>query len=409
MEAIVCAGKDTHDHSDLRPRALFVSHDMLWPPVGGARIRCERLLSRALREVRIDLVVVAPAANVARDLLAIPALPRLRTYVFSDESRPGPAPARSSRAAADLLRHLMSREQGYDVVHLEGHYLLPLVPPELLPRTVIVEHNVESQLLDQRAAAGHQIAAEEINALRDREQQAWREAGAVIALSPEDAAEISLREPAVTPHLIPNGWDHLPAPTTLRTDETRALVAPRLLFLADYNYPPNRDALVWLVETVFPRIRTRIPDAVLVLAGKNLTPDLARLCDGCPGVSLRGYVDDLSAELDCADVVLCPLRIGGGVKVKVIEAVRRACLLVSTTTGGIMGIPAPLRTAVCFADDVEEFADHVDRLCADADERRNRREQLLANQWAVPTWEDSSVRTMRLWSVVASRADRLNT
>jgi len=389
-----------------RSRVLFVSHDMLWPTVGGGRIRCGKLLLRALEETRTDLVVVAPRADVTRNMAAVPELLGLRTHVFVDESAPGPAPSRASRPAAAHLRRLAAQGAGYDAVHLEGHYLLPLVPPDLLARTVIVDHNIESQLLEQRAEMGEPVSADEIATLRRSEQRAWRQAGAVVALSPEDAAEMHRREPTVIPHLIPNGWDHLPPPASARPDDEGCLTSPRLFFLADYDYPPNRDAFVWLVTDVFPRIREQVPGVRLVLAGINLSPDLARLAGACPGADVRGFVSDLPTELDRSDVVLCPLRIGGGVKVKVIEAIRRACLLVSTTVGGIQGIPEPLRSAVCFADDAATSAGHVIRLCADPQERRRRRAQLRANQSAAPTWEESSVRIMQLWSHLSTGVDR---
>lgn len=90
-------------------------------------------------------------------------------------------------------------------------------------------------------------------------------------------------------------------------------------------------------------------------------------------------------------------------KVKVIEALRRQCLLVSTTTGGT-GIPEELRSAGCFADDAETFAGHVVRLCNPL-KRRWRRSQLVANRHVAPTWEESSIQTLRLWSLVPRAAD----
>jgi glycosyltransferase involved in cell wall biosynthesis len=124
----------------------------------------------------------------------------------------------------------------------------------------------------------------------------------------------------------------------------------------------------------------------------------------CPGAWVRGFIEVIDDELDRADIVLCPLRWGGGVKVKVIEALRRACLLVSTSTG-LQGIPEELRSAACCADDAARFADHVVRLCNDPQERQRRRSRIVANQDAAPTWEDSSIRTLGLWSRVSREAD----
>jgi glycosyltransferase involved in cell wall biosynthesis len=397
-----------HDHPQLGSlsRVLFLSHDMLWPSVGGGRIRCITLLLRALEVVRIDLIVVAPEADVVRDRWASPDLPGLTTHVFVDRSNSPIVPARVSPDANDLARRMSQEHGGYDAVHIEGHYLWPVVPIELTSRTVVVEQNIESTLLGQRLALGDPVTTADIDRLRAGEEHVWRRAGAMITLSPDDAAEIRRRQPDVVPHLVPNGWDHLPARSVPRPDHSGPLVSPRLLFFADYDYAPNRDAFRWLITDVFPRIRSEVPGAELILGGINMSEDLEYAVHGCPGARVRGYIDDLAAELDRADIVLCPLRWGGGVKVKVVEAIRRACLLVSTTTGGIEYIPESLRSAVCFADDAGSFAKQVVRVCADSEERHWRRAQLVAHQHEAPAWEESSERTMRIWADVSNREDQ---
>ncbi|MEV4754485.1 glycosyltransferase family 4 protein [Micromonospora sp. NPDC049559] len=390
---------------DGRSRALFVSHDMLWPTIGGGRTRCVKVLMRALRERAVDLVVVAPAEDVARDSQVIPSLPGLRCHVFVDESPPGPAPVRASRPATDLIRRHVAQNGDYDVVHVEGHYLLEVVPPELHHRTVLAEQNIESQLLEQRAALGEPVAAADVVGLRERELRAWRRAGALVTLSAEDEAAVLERDRSLAPRLITNGWDHRPGPTRPAQDARGTLTAPRLLFVADYDYAPNRDAFRWLVSEVFPHIRNEIPGATLVLGGVNLAADLARLGESCPGVLVTGYVADLDAELDAADIVLIPLRIGGGVKLKTIEAIWRARLIVSTTNGGT-GVPDPLRAAMCIADDAKSFAEHAVRLCRNPAERRRRLAVLTNNRRAAPTWEQTLNQLMGLWSEVAGQAER---
>ena len=64
-----------------------------------------------------------------------------------------------------------------------------------------------------------------------------------------------------------------------------------------------------------------------------------------------------------------------------------------------------VRSAVCFADDADTFAGHVIRLCADPQERSRRRAELRAGQWAAPTWEESSVRMLQLWSRLSAKVD----
>ena len=386
-----------------RRRVLFLAEDMLWPSIGGGRIRCIKLLMRALDFVHVDLIVVAPEADVVRDTSEIPDLPGLTTHVFIDEARSSLVPRRLSPAATALARTMARQHGGYDAVHLEGHFLWPILPSEIGQRTVVVEQNIESLVLEQRCLIGESVEVGEVERLRSVEQYVWRQAGAMVALTPEDTAEITSREPGVVPYLVPNGWDHLPERSTPRDDGNGRLVSPRLLFYADYDYVANVDSLRWLMADVFPRIRERIPGAVLLVGGINMSTGHERIIRSCPGAQVLGYIDNLVDELDLADIVVCPLRWGGGVKVKVIEALRRACLLVSTTTGGT-GIPEELRSAACFADDAEAFAGHVIRLCNDPRERQWRRSQLVDNRHVAPTWEDSAVQTMRLWSLVSQTA-----
>lgn len=390
-----------------RRRVLFLSEDMLWPSIGGGRIRCIKLLMRALEFVQVDLIVVAPEADVVRDTPAIPDLPGLTTHVFIDEARSSLVPRRLSPAATALARTMARQHGGYDAAHLEGHFLWPVLPSEIRSRAVVVEQNIESLVLQQRRLIGEEVQIGDIERLRAAEQHVWRQAAALVALSPEDAAEITTREPGVVPHLVPNGWDHLPERSTPRYDCGGRLTFPRLLFYADYDYVANVDSLRWLLADVFPRIRARIPGAALLVGGINLSAEHEQIIRSCPGAQVLGYIDNLVDELDRADMVVCPLRWGGGVKVKVIEALRRACLLVSTTTGGA-GIPHELRSAGCFADDAAMFAGHVIRLCNDPGERQWRRSQLVANRHVAPTWEDSSMRTMRLWSHVSTSAQRVS-
>lgn len=261
------------------------------------------------------------------------------------------------------------------MVHLEGGFLMPVIPPELHLRTVLAEHNVESTLMAQRAAIGQPVTAAEIADVRAREKDWWEGAGAVVALCPEDADEMRDRSPEVKPHTVTNGWDHLPAAHTARADVGR-LERPVLLFFTDYDYDPNKDAFRWLVDEVFPRIKQRVPGAILEIGGMNMTAEFLDRARARPGVRVRGFIEDLVAAINRADIVLNPLRVGGGLHVKVIESIRRAALLISSPVGGDRGIPEPLRSAVCFADDPETFADHVERLCADPDERMRRRRQL---------------------------------
>src|SRR5207302_2740513 len=134
------------------------------------------------------------------------------------------------------------------------------------------------------------VTAEDVAGLRASEEHVWQRATELITLSPEDAKALSARVPVVS-HLIPNGWDDLPAPADLAEMETGRLTEPTLLFYADYDYMANRDALHWLIEHVFPKIRSQVPRANLVVGGINFSPDLDEVVSMCPGAHARGFID----------------------------------------------------------------------------------------------------------------------
>lgn len=101
----------------------------------------------------------------------------------------------------------------------------------------------------------------------------------------------------------------------------------RLLFAADHTYPPNRDALGWLLDEIMPAVWARAPEAILTLTGRGLPEGTGA---GEPRIEARGFVDDLAAVYAASDAVLVPLRQGGGSPLKFIEALACALPVVAT-------------------------------------------------------------------------------
>lgn len=375
------------------PRLLFLGHDMPWPVITGGRIRDAELLAAASAEWHVDAVFIAEPEILTRDRPSIPPVRGVAVHAFPDESRAAPWPCRESRRARAAIELLCAR--GVDVVHVEGSYLLGLLPPTLLGRTVLVEHNIESDLLAQRRAiAADDVAEGDVWTAQEREDRAWRDAAQLVTLTEEDAATVRARQPDLRPVVVPNGWDHVPSCAAPAARTTRWLRAPRLLFFANHRYGPNRAALRWLVDSVFPLVRRVVPRAALEIAGANLDPETRAWLDR-PGITVTGSFREVTAVLDAADIVLCPLRVGGGIKVKMIEALRRGCTVVTTSVGA-QGIHGTQRRALAIGDSAETFTEHVIRLC-DPAERAAAREHLAAGSQESPSWRDSYCRLASLW------------
>src|SRR5260370_14135231 len=155
--AAVCSGEEGYVYNinpQRRPRVLYLTHHLPWPELSGGRLREAQLIRRLLKDHDIDLIAVSRTAEEDRNFAQGLRLVGLRVHVFASEECQG-APLvrrRSSGPARRLLNSLLTaNSRAYDLVHVEGHYLFGLVPPEWQPRTLLVEHNVESHLLEHVA------------------------------------------------------------------------------------------------------------------------------------------------------------------------------------------------------------------------------------------------------------------
>jgi glycosyltransferase involved in cell wall biosynthesis len=137
-----------------------------------------------------------------------------------------------------------------------------------------------------------------------------------------------------------------------------------MVFSGTLDFRPNIDAIVWFIEAVLPRIHARRPDVQLLVVGRRPAPILRRLAER-ERLILTGEVSDVRPFLAGAAVYIVPMRIGGGIRLKVLEAFALEAPVVSTTLG-VEGI-AGLRDGVhcLLADTPQQFADAVVRLLDD--------------------------------------------
>ena len=148
-----------------------------------------------------------------------------------------------------------------------------------------------------------------------------------------------------------------------------------IVTLGTLHYPPNADGIRWFFNEVFPLIRKRVPDATLTIIGKNPPQDFLDLAAREPDtVKVTGYVPELAPSLEQSALMVVPVRAGGGMRVRILEAFAYAMPVV-TTTIGLEGIHAELEQDVIVADVAGEFADRVCELLEDA----SRQEKLSIN------------------------------
>ena len=148
-----------------------------------------------------------------------------------------------------------------------------------------------------------------------------------------------------------------------------------LVTLGTLHYPPNADGIRWFVENAFPLIRSKIPDVKLTIIGKNPPKDFLRLAnDSNAGIVVTGFVPELEPYFEEAALTVIPVRAGGGMRVRILEAFAYAMPVV-TTTVGLEGIQAKPGKDVLVADDPDDFANSVVRLLSN----KGLQDQLSAN------------------------------
>jgi glycosyltransferase involved in cell wall biosynthesis len=157
----------------------------------------------------------------------------------------------------------------------------------------------------------------------------------------------------------------LPHPAGLDLTGTECDRQPgTILFLASYKYRPvNVVAALWFYREVFPLVRSEVPGVRFVIAGYGPPPELTALADD-PNVEVTGFVEDLDRCYKAADVFVAPILTGGGIIVKVLDALAAGTPTVSTTFGN-EGVGAVNGRDLLVADSPEEFAAAVLKLLTD--------------------------------------------
>ncbi len=295
--------------------------------------------------------------------------------------------------------------QGCDVVHLFGgihmYEFRPLV--RALPN-VIVPYESFSLWLSREVAEAHGLVAPLLAQLRRhfaRGFERWMFAGfdRVVVLTDRDAAALRALAPQLPLVTIPNGVDlDFYAPTGYEPDE------PTLLFIGNYDYRPNLDAALRLARDIFPRVREAVLEARLLLVGGNPPPELQALAD--PQIEVTGRVPDLRPYFEQALLFVSPLRLGAGIKNKVLEAMAMDVPVVATPLS-CDGIPVIHGEHVWLGETDADLVKGIVHLIHDASLRQVLRQSGRALVEQTFTWQRVADQYEALYDeVIAERRGR---
>ena len=169
----------------------------------------------------------------------------------------------------------------------------------------------------------------------------------------------------------------------------------RMVFAGSFEWKPKQHNLRVLLAEIMPRIRARIPQATLDVVGKGVPDELRRLGEHTPGVTVTGMVPDVRPYIGRSSLVLNYLESGGGIALKVLEAMAMRKPVLSNSLG-CEGIEVENGRDACLADGPEQFALAAARLLGD----RGARQMLAENGYR-------KVMAQYAWEVIVSRLERL--
>jgi glycosyltransferase involved in cell wall biosynthesis len=200
----------------------------------------------------------------------------------------------------------------------------------------------------------------QLKGLKRFEFDMYADADKVLTLTPEGRDELLAVRPDLDISVVPHGVD-VEGFTPARRGESSQ---PTVMFLGNYPHDPNRDAVMFFAREAWPAVTRAVPGARFLVVGRGPTEDMLELARRDSSIEITGQVDDVRPFLEQSDVFVCPVRLGGGFRGKVLEAMASGVPVVSTRLGA-EGLPAEDGRNIVLADTPEELAAATVRLLQD--------------------------------------------
>jgi polysaccharide biosynthesis protein PslH len=359
---------------------LWLKNELLHPLDKGGRIRTYEMLRRLRDRHRVTYIALddhtstpeqrEKALEYCDELVLVPwrdaplkgwrrGLAILRNVV---SRLPFAIAPYRSRAMTEAIRARCGADAGAnraDVVVCD--FLIPaLNVPDGLPCPVVLfQHNVEAMIWERRTRVASNpvmraYMGEQWRRMRRVEREQCLRFDHVIAVSPEDAAVFRERYGVQRVSSVPTGVDT----DFFRPSGTVTQRPADIVFTGSMDWMPNEDGMSYFVSEVLPAIERAVPGVTLTIVGRNPTARVRALADGRSNIQVTGTVPDVRPFLEQAAVVVVPLRIGGGTRIKIYEAMGMERAVVSTTIGA-EGLDVSDGRHILLADDATAFATAV--------------------------------------------------
>ncbi|MGD1072896.1 MAG: glycosyltransferase [Bryobacteraceae bacterium] len=317
----------------------------------------------------------------------------LRPYalqVLREALSPMPVDVRhaTTLALSSEINRLVEQER-FDIVVCDALHVARNIPD--MGKCVLFESNVESMILRRHRENASRTLLRLHWGIQERrtfalERRICRAAAGVIAISTTDADALKDLYGVERVSAIAVGVDSdyfaPPPPPSRKAD---------LVFVGCQSWWPNVDGAIWFVREILPLIRAKRPDCTVSIVGSSPLPEVVALGADDPLVEVTGTVPDVRPWLWGSQVCIVPLRVGGGVRIKIYEAMAAGIPVVATPVGA-EGLDVKPFENIRLAGSAEEFADACLELLADPMERRRMAHEARQMVQSECTWDRTAER-----------------
>jgi len=350
-------------------KILMLTPYVPYPPASGGQIRTLNLLKYLSKNNEITLVSLY---KNERDKQYIPALQSYCKHIYLCKRPEKPWQLRTiwkaitstdpflivrnySEEAKQTVDKLLKQEK-FDVIHAETFYIMPHIETSSIPIFLVeqtIEYKVYQHFVNSLPFFIRPLFMLDIMKLKKAEQYYWKKALLVGGVSEADKKEVRSLEPSINPVIIPNcAGDEMFVDTLTKKD----LENPTILFIGNFDWLQNTEAVKILVDKIAPLIHQQIPRAKIVIAGQNANKKL----------SLKNHnnIEIISLTQDDSDTVLrlyktstifiAPIFGPGGTRLKILAAMASGLPVISSQTG-VEGLDLEDNTHVLIANTPDEF------------------------------------------------------
>ena len=275
---------------------------------------------------------------------------------------PFSALAHRSASYARRIDELVNKNS-IDLIHYDTIGLAPYLSRHLDIPSVITHHNIESRLMARRARVEDTALKRFYVSLQSRRLEKYEISQSPrfkfnVMMSGTDESELKEMAPQVRTRIVPNGVD-------VDYFRPEAVVQePSLIYTGGMNMFANKDAVMHLLQDIWPAIKESVPGVKFYAIGQDPPKELLEIGKKDPSVIVTGYVDDIRPYVARSAVYVVPLRVGGGTRLKVLDALAQGKAMVSSSVG-CEGIEVTHGLNIYIEDTNEGFASRTIELLRD--------------------------------------------